>query len=210
LKHPNILGFRAVSASDPNYCLVTELAANGALNHYLNDSKVILNIEQKVKMALDIARGLQYLHSQYPPLIHGNLSSDNLLVSSDNRILISDFFLSIRPFTSTSNIQQKVKLYGTPYYLSPEVLENEVADERSDVYSLGVVMWEIYSRKPLFEGETNFELLTPSIIKGNRPISVDKLTKLIKDEKDDSIKSYLKLIKHGKSFPIDISLGTRS
>jgi hypothetical protein len=66
-------------------------------------------------------------------------------------------------------------------------------------------MWEIYSRKPLFEGETNFELLTPSIIKGNRPISVDKLTKLIKDEKDDNIKSYLKLIKHGKEFKLTLA-----
>lgn len=182
LKHPNIIGFRGVS-TEPNNCLITEYAELGTLKEVLENH--ILSFEQKVVMALDISRGLQYIHSQN--LIHGNLSDFNLLVTSEFRIKISDFFLSVKPF------QNVVKIYGSVYYQSPQLLNGETPDRFSDIYALGIILWEIYSQKPLYDNEKNFEQLTKDVINGKRPFDMKEITKSSENEKDVI---YLKNVKY--------------
>lgn len=186
LKHPNIIGFRGVS-TDNNYCLITEFAELGTLRDALDNQ--IFSFDQKVTMALDISRGLQYLYSQN--LVHGNISSFNLLVTSDFRIKISDFFLSVKPFQNMIHVNESI------YYQSPQLLNEYIPDKLSDIYSLGVILWEIYSQKIPYDNDKNYEQLKKDILNGKIPVDIKDVLKTIDNEKQQN---FLRLIKYCLSF----------
>lgn len=95
-------------------------------------------------MALDIARGMNYLHHCNPPIIHRDLKSSNLLVDKNWTVKVGDFGLSrLKHETYLTTKTGK----GTPQWMAPEVLRNEPSDEKSDVYSYGVVLWELVTEK---------------------------------------------------------------
>ncbi|XP_076943167.1 putative serine/threonine-protein kinase SIS8 [Bidens hawaiensis] len=107
-------------------------------------------------MAIDIARGMNYLHRCQPPIIHRNLKSSNLLVDKNFTLKVADFGLS----------RMKHETYlattigtGTPHWMAPEVLRNEQVDEKSDVYSYGVVLWEITTRKVPWENLNSTQVI---------------------------------------------------
>ncbi|GMP76320.1 hypothetical protein CsSME_00033054 [Camellia sinensis var. sinensis] len=95
-------------------------------------------------MALDVARGMNYLHHYNPPIIHRDLKSSNLLVDKNWTVKVGDFGLSrLKHETYLTTKTGK----GTPQWMAPEVLRNESSDEKSDVYSFGVVLWELATEK---------------------------------------------------------------
>nr|XP_017218507.1 PREDICTED: serine/threonine-protein kinase EDR1-like [Daucus carota subsp. sativus] len=95
-------------------------------------------------MALDIARGVNYLHHCSPPIVHRDLKSSNLLVDKNWTVKVGDFGLSrLKHETFLTTKTGK----GTPQWMAPEVLRNEPSDEKSDVYSYGVILWEIATEK---------------------------------------------------------------
>jgi serine/threonine protein kinase len=88
---------------------------------------------------LSVARGMNYLHSRQPPILHLDQKSPNILIDDRWRVKIADFGLSkMRARTYVSNSGGG----GTPEWMAPEVLRSERYDEGADVYSFGVVMWE--------------------------------------------------------------------
>ncbi|XP_026387424.1 serine/threonine-protein kinase EDR1-like [Papaver somniferum] len=100
-------------------------------------------------MALDIARGLNYLHCYNPPIVHRDVKSSNLLVDNNWHLKVGDFGLSRlkhATFLTTENGN------GTPQWMALEVIRNEPADEKSDVYSFGVVLWELATKKIPWDG----------------------------------------------------------
>lgn len=91
-------------------------------------------------MALDVARGMNYLHSCTPVIVHRDLKSPNLLVDKNWVVKVCDFGLSrIKHNTFLSSKSTA----GTPEWMAPEVLRNEPSNEKSDVYSFGVILWEL-------------------------------------------------------------------
>lgn len=93
---------------------------------------------------MDIARGMNYLHHCKPPIIHRDLKSSNLLVDKNWTVKVGDFGLSrVKHHTYLKTKSGR----GTPQWMAPEILCNEQADEKSDVYSYGVVLWEITTEK---------------------------------------------------------------
>ncbi|KAH7622771.1 hypothetical protein Ndes2526B_g02043 [Nannochloris sp. 'desiccata'] len=95
---------------------------------------------RRLQMALDVARGMNYLHTCRPPVIHRDLKSPNLLVEKDMTIKVCDFGLSrVRHATVLSAKSQA----GTPEWTAPEVLQGKSCNEASDVYSFGVILWEL-------------------------------------------------------------------
>ncbi|GJT19302.1 PAS domain-containing protein tyrosine kinase family protein [Tanacetum coccineum] len=92
----------------------------------------------------NLAHGMNYLHHHQPPIIHRDLKSSNLLVDKNWTVKVGDFGLSrIKRETYLNTKTGK----GTPQWMAPEVLRNKQADEKSDVYSYGVVLWEIVTKK---------------------------------------------------------------
>ncbi|GBC28758.2 kinase-like domain-containing protein [Rhizophagus irregularis DAOM 181602=DAOM 197198] len=142
--HYNINNFLGISKDDIAYVVVLEYTNNGNLRDFLKENFGSLQWENKIRMALDITRGLKYLHSKN--IIHKNLHSNNILVD-DDKLLIADFGL-LRPATSNS----KGNIIGNIGYIDSQCCKDicHKSDKKSDIYSLGVLLWEITSGHPPF------------------------------------------------------------
>lgn len=126
--------------------LVMEYLEYGSLAEgLLQNETIYLTGEIIVQIARDVVQGLRYLHSTNPPILHGDLKAKNILVDARFRAKLCDFGLSTK---------KKKSISGTPYWLPPEYL---VGDSNyttyCDIYSFGVVLYEMYARKSPYEGE---------------------------------------------------------
>eukprot|EP00887_Chlorella_sp_A99_P000196 scaffold13.g196.t1 len=135
LRHPNIVQFIGAVTQPPSLSIVTQFVPRGSLFKLLHRTPSFNPDERRrLQMALDIARGMNYLHTCRPPIIHRDLKSPNLLVDKDLTVKVCDFGLSrVRRSTWMSTKSQA----GTPEWTAPEVLRNQAYNEKSDVYSFG-------------------------------------------------------------------------
>ncbi|KAK7329567.1 hypothetical protein VNO77_23737 [Canavalia gladiata] len=144
LRHPNVILFMGAVTSPQRLCIVTEFLPRGSLFRLLQRNTSKLEWRRRVHMALDIARGVNYLHHCNPPIIHRDLKSSNILVDKNWTVKVGDFGLSrLKHETYLTTKTGK----GTPQWMAPEVLRNELSDEKSDVYSFGVILWELATEK---------------------------------------------------------------
>ncbi|KAK6160987.1 hypothetical protein DH2020_004368 [Rehmannia glutinosa] len=119
-----------------------------------NTSK--LEWRRRIHMALDIARGMNYLHHCNPPIVHRDLKSSNLLVDKNWTVKVGDFGLSrLKHETYLTTKTGK----GTPQWMAPEVLRNEPSDEKADVYSYGVILWELVTQKIPWESLNSMQVI---------------------------------------------------
>ncbi|XVF10663.1 hypothetical protein REPUB_Repub07fG0201800 [Reevesia pubescens] len=140
LRHPNVLLFMGAVYSQERLAIVTEFLPRGSLFKALHKNNQALDVRRRMKMALDVARGMNYLHHRNPPIVHRDLKSSNLLVDRNWNVKVGDFGLSrwkIGTFLTTKSRR------GTPQWMAPEVLRNEPSNEKSDVFSFGVILWEL-------------------------------------------------------------------
>jgi len=144
LDHQNVLKFLGASITQTGEVfLVTEFMEHGSVKDVLANTEGKIDWKLKIRLAVDAARGMQYLHSCHPPIIHRDLKNSNLLIDKKWRCKIADFGISrIKP-TNT----QSMTLVGTPAYMAPEVISQNKYSEKGDVYSFGVVLCELYSGK---------------------------------------------------------------
>ncbi|XP_059072692.1 uncharacterized protein LOC131066764 isoform X8 [Cryptomeria japonica] len=149
LRHPNVLLFMGAVYAPEHLAIVTELLPRGSLFKILHKSKRNLELRHRLRMALDVARGMSYLHRRKPPIIHRDLKSSSLLVDKNWTVKVGDFGLSQlknATFLSTKVGKGSVRdteLLIQPNWMAPEVLRNESSNEKSDVYSFGVILWEL-------------------------------------------------------------------
>ncbi|XVE68611.1 hypothetical protein DITRI_Ditri09bG0082200 [Diplodiscus trichospermus] len=142
LRHPNIVLFMGAVTQPPKLSIVTEYLSRGSLFRLLQipDAALVLNERRRLNMALDVARGMNYLHQLKPPIVHRDLKSPNLLVDSTYTVKVCDFGLSR---SKANTFLSSKTAAGTPEWMAPEVLRDEPSNEKSDVYSFGVVLWEL-------------------------------------------------------------------
>ncbi|XP_047980353.1 serine/threonine-protein kinase BCK1/SLK1/SSP31-like isoform X1 [Salvia hispanica] len=156
LRHPNILLFMGAVMSPECLGIVTEFLPRGSLFRLLQKSAAKLEWRRRIHMALDIARGMNYLHHHNPPIVHRDLKSSNLLVDRNWTVKVGDFGLS-RLKNETYLLTKTGK--GTPQWMAPEVLRNEPADEKSDIYSFGVILWELITQKIPWENLNSMQVI---------------------------------------------------
>ncbi|OQR84222.1 protein kinase [Achlya hypogyna] len=144
LRHPNIVQFIGASwNSYSNICFVTEFLDRGDLYSVLKNPRLQLSWHHPLwGMTIDISRGMAYLHSMDPPIIHRDLKSMNILVSSSFGAKISDFGLS-----REKAMDDTMSVTGTPLWLPPEMIRAERYSEKADVYSFGIVLSELDTRR---------------------------------------------------------------
>ncbi|XP_026403266.1 serine/threonine-protein kinase EDR1-like isoform X2 [Papaver somniferum] len=142
LRHPNVLLFMGAVTSLRRLGIVTEFLPRGSLFKLLQRETPTLDWKRRVLMALDIARGMNYLHSYDPPIVHRDLKSSNLLVDKDWTVKVGDFGLS--PLKHTTFLSTNS---GKGTWMAPEVIRNEPANGKADVYSFGVILWELATSK---------------------------------------------------------------
>ncbi|XP_026430935.1 probable serine/threonine-protein kinase SIS8 [Papaver somniferum] len=156
LRHPNVLLFMGAVCSPQHLCIVTEFMPRGSLFQLLHHSTCKIGRKRRVLMALDIARGMSYLHHLNPAIVHCDLKSSNLLVNKNWTVKVGDFGLSrLKHATYLSMKSGK----GTPQWMAPEVIRNEPSDEKSDVYSFGVVLWELATGKIPWDTLNSFQVI---------------------------------------------------
>lgn len=142
LRHPNVLLFMGAVYSKENekLAIVTEFLPRGSLFRTLHRNNQSLDIRRRLRMALDVARGMNYLHHRNPPIVHRDLKSSNLLVDKNWTVKVGDFGLSrLKHATFLTTKSGR----GTAHWMAPEVLRNEPSNEKSDIFSFGVILWEL-------------------------------------------------------------------
>ncbi|XP_066543765.1 mitogen-activated protein kinase kinase kinase 13 [Amia ocellicauda] len=136
LKHPNIIAFKGVCTQAPCYCIIMEYCAHGQLYEVLRAGRKITP-RLLVDWASGIASGMNYLHLH--KIIHRDLKSPNVLVTHNDAVKISDFGTS----KELSDKSTKMSFAGTVAWMAPEVIRNEPVSEKVDIWSFGVVLWEL-------------------------------------------------------------------
>jgi len=164
LRHPNVLLFMGACTKPP--CIVTEYMPRGSLYDVLHDDNIVLDWMLIQTMALDAAQGMDFLHSANPPILHGDFKSLNLLVDKKWNLKVGDFGLTRLKGTKTVNMDNRV---GSIFWTAPEVLRGEEYTEKSDVYSYGVVLWELLTRSNPYEGMNPMYVALAVMDEGLRP-----------------------------------------
>uniref|UniRef100_A0A3Q0QYB6 Mitogen-activated protein kinase kinase kinase n=1 Tax=Amphilophus citrinellus TaxID=61819 RepID=A0A3Q0QYB6_AMPCI len=136
LKHPNIISFKGVCTQAPCYCIIMEYCAQGQLYEVLRAGRKVTP-RLLVDWATGIASGMNYLHLH--KIIHRDLKSPNVLVTHNDTVKISDFGTS----KELSDKSTKMSFAGTVAWMAPEVIRNEPVSEKVDIWSFGVVLWEL-------------------------------------------------------------------
>jgi len=163
LKHPNlVLFYGACTKTKSSLIIITKFIKKGSLRNLLMDKSFEIPFNFKLKICIEIAQGMAFLHSK--DIIHRDLKSLNVLVDEENSMKITDF--------GTSRIVERATLMtsaiGTVSWMAPEILNNEKYSEKADVYSFGIIIWEILSRKIPFEELPSWNIPV-AVTKGERP-----------------------------------------
>ncbi|CAI0400495.1 unnamed protein product [Linum tenue] len=140
LRHPNVVLFMGAVTRAPNLSIITEFLPRGSLYRLLHRPNNQLDERRRLRMALDTARGMNYLHNCTPVVVHRDLKSPNLLVDKNWVVKVCDFGLSRMKHSTFLSSRSAA---GTAEWMAPEVLRNEPSDEKCDVYSYGVILWEL-------------------------------------------------------------------
>jgi len=199
LRHPNILLYIGGCISGPKHFLITEYCENGNLFEFLHGEKNNeLNNIERLNFALEIAKGINYLHSFNPPILHRDLKSLNILLNSNFNIKIADF-----GWARLKNIHM-TRMRGTFQWMAPEVILKENYTEKADVYSFGIILSELWSREPPYKGipakdvanmvkkDKNYR---PGISK-DVPIEIKELIKVCWDFEPQKRPSFLEIINY--------------
>ncbi len=148
LSHPNIVSVYDVSRSDDADYIVMELIEGITLKQYL-EKKGALNWRETLHFSIQIAKALEHAHSR--GIVHRDIKPHNIMILRDGSIKVADF--GIARIVSAQNTLTREAL-GSVHYISPEQAKGARVDARSDLYSLGVVMYEMLTGRTPYDGET--------------------------------------------------------
>ncbi|KAK7317184.1 hypothetical protein RJT34_01194 [Clitoria ternatea] len=163
LRHQNIITFVAACKKPPVFCIITEYLAGGSLGKFLHQQQKLLSFKLVLKLALDIARGMQYLHSQ--GILHRDLKSENLLLGEDMCVKVADFGISCLE----SQCGSAKGFTGTYRWMAPEMIKEKQHTKKVDVYSFGIVLWELLTGRTPFDNMTAEQAAFAVSYKNARP-----------------------------------------
>lgn len=178
LSHPNIVQVYDVSSSYNCNFIVMELIDGISLKQYMQ-IKGVLNWKETLHFAMQIAQGLEHAHSR--GIVHRDIKPHNVMVLKNGSVKVMDF--GIARVMSKSNTLTKEAL-GSVHYISPEQAKGGYTDNRSDIYSLGVVMYEMMTGRPPYDGESpvavaiqhiNGGAVRPSVLNPNIPHGMEQI-----------------------------------
>ncbi len=197
LEHPNIVNVYDVGSQNGFYYIVMEYISGITLKSYI-EKKGRLNYRETLSIAIQVARGIQAAHAKN--IIHRDIKPQNIIISSEGKVKVTDF--GIARAASEDTIHSDVM--GSVHYSSPEQARNGYVSNRSDIYSLGIVMYEMVTGHVPFDGDSAVEvaikhlqdeMVPASTYAPDLPISLEKIilkcTQKSADRRYDSIDSLL-------------------
>ena len=170
LRHPNVVTFYE-GRFDSRFCeFFLEYAKHGSVDVFLDEFSVPM--EWKLQIISGVAMAMFYLHARQPPIIHGDLKCNNILISDNFKAKICDFGLAKIQTISTSKSDHKFE--GTLVYMAPEYLldPKKSKTDKFDVYSFAIAAWEIFYQERAYCGQRNIQVFVET---GKRPPIDDSL-----------------------------------
>ncbi len=176
IRHPNLVLFMGAIAEENNICIVTEYCDGGTLFNLLHQRKEInISWELRIRILLEISTGMNFLHTNNPRIIHRDLKSLNILltnkISNSNdltSIKISDFGLS-KILNKFDKKEIMTGNCGTCHWMAPEVIKNLNYNIKADVYSFGIIIWEICVRETPYKDLNQQQISYFVTVKKGRP-----------------------------------------
>lgn len=147
LEHPNIVNIYDVGSEDGLYYIVMEYVEGITLKTYI-EKKGQLAFKESASIAIQVARGIEMAHNK--GIIHRDIKPQNIIISTEGKVKVTDF--GIAKAASSNTVSADVM--GSVHYASPEQARNGFVDCRSDIYSLGIVMYEMITGRVPFDGDT--------------------------------------------------------
>ena len=147
LMHPNIVNVYDVGEENGIYYIVMELVEGITLKKYI-ERKARLSVKEAVSIAIQVSMGIEAAHNNH--IIHRDIKPQNIIISKEGKVKVTDFGIAkaATSNTITSNVM------GSVHYTSPEQARGGYSDEKSDIYSLGITLFEMLTGRVPFNGET--------------------------------------------------------
>lgn len=177
LEHPNIVNIYDVGSEKGIHYIVMEYVEGITLKTYI-EKKGQLTFKEAISIAIQVGRGIEAAHAN--GIIHRDIKPQNIIISTAGKVKVTDFGIARAATSNTINSD----VMGSVHYSSPEQARNGFVDGKSDIYSLGIVMYEMVTGRVPFDGDTTVavaiqhlqeEMVTPSAYAPNLPISMEKI-----------------------------------
>ena len=177
LEHPNIVNIYDVGSENGMHYIVMEYVEGITLKTYI-EKKGQLSFKEAVSIAIQVGRGIEAAH--HKNIIHRDIKPQNIIISTEGKVKVTDFGIARAATSNTISAD----VMGSVHYASPEQARNGFVDGKSDIYSLGIVMYEMVTGRVPFDGDTTVavaiqhlqeELVAPSAYAPNLPISMEKI-----------------------------------
>jgi serine/threonine protein kinase len=185
LSHPNIVAVQDQGWNQngtPAIFLVMEMIEGHTLREYLNE-QTRLSVTDGIKFLLPVLSALSAAHKI--GIVHRDIKPENILISKEGRIKIADFGLAKGPLLGGTMTAESSVILGSVSYLSPEQVQRGVADSRSDIYSIGITAFEIFTGKKPFEGDQPIQIAYMHV--NNRVPKISSVISGVPDQLDDLI-----------------------
>ena len=187
LSHPNIMNVYDVGEENGFYYIVMEYIEGITLKNYIS-AKGKLEIRESIGIAMQIAQGLEAAHAQH--IVHRDIKPQNIMISKEGKVKVTDF--GIARAASTQTISSSAM--GSVHYISPEQARGGYCDERSDIYSLGITLYEMLTGRVPYDGDSTVavalqhiqsEMIPPTEYDPMIPVSLEKIIMKCTQKKTD-------------------------
>jgi hypothetical protein len=172
LEHPHIVPIYKVGRQEEIFYLIMRYIDGPSLGQFL-DSQKQLEIGDAARIARQVADALAYAHTH--EIVHRDIKPDNILLDKSGHVLVTDFGIAkaaqaAKEKKSGASFTSEGSVVGTPQYMSPEQASAEPLDGRSDIYSLGIVLYEMLTGSPPFDGDSAADILARQLTEVPEPI----------------------------------------
>ena len=207
LEHPNIVNIYDVGSEEGFHYIVMEYVEGITLKTYI-EKKRQLSYKEAISIAIQVGRGIEAAHNKN--IVHRDIKPQNIMISTEGKVKVTDF--GIARAATSNTIHSDVM--GSVHYSSPEQARNGFVDGKSDIYSLGIVMYEMVTGRVPFDGDTTVaiaiqhlqeEMESPRSFVPDLPISLEKIilkcTQKSADRRYVSIGELLEDLRHALVSP---------
>ncbi|KAJ4964984.1 hypothetical protein NE237_016833 [Protea cynaroides] len=163
VRHKNVVQFIGACTQPPTLCIVTEFMSGGSVFDYLHKQRGVFKLPSLLKVAIDVSKGMNYLHQKN--IVHRDLKAANLLMDENEVVKVADFGVA-RVQTQSGVMTAET---GTYRWMAPEVIEHKPYDHKADLFSFGIVLWELLTGKIPYEFLTPLQAAVGVVQKGLRP-----------------------------------------